>query len=53
MNQYKIIFIGRLNGAIGITYKITKEISAESEEAATLKLYESYEHIRVISITKL
>jgi hypothetical protein len=47
---YKIHFIGRKNGAIGITYHNYVTVEAETPEAAILKLYDTYEHIRVIKI---
>jgi len=40
-------FIGRLNGAIGITYPQNKEVRAENYEAAVLKLYDTHEHISI------
>lgn len=50
MNKYKITFIGRPNGAIGITYQITKIVEADNEVEASLKLYETHEHIRLQKI---
>lgn len=47
MKTYEIEFIGRLNGALGITYKIVAQVEAPNQEAAILKLYEKYEHIMV------
>lgn len=49
--SWTIHFIGRKKGAIGITYPITETVEAEDEEKARLKLYEKYDHIRVVSIT--
>ena len=45
---YKIHFIGRLNNAIGITYPITEVVTVEEGKDPILKLYEKYEHIRVL-----
>jgi hypothetical protein len=42
---YKVIFTGRKIGAIGKAAKFTKIVKAETEEAATLLLYDSFEHI--------
>ena len=50
MKNYTITFVGRLNGAIGIMYETTLTVSAENEESATLKLYETHDHIRVMKI---
>lgn len=47
MYKYKITFIGRPNGAIGITYQITKIVEADDEVKAALKLYETHEHIMI------
>lgn len=53
MGSYKIIFIGREHGAIGITYKITKTVEATTKETAVLKLYDKYEHVSVLNIEEL
>ena len=53
MNTYKIVFYGRLNGAIGARYFITEIVQADTKEEARLKLYDKYEHIHVESCTKL
>lgn len=53
MGSYKIVFIGRESGAIGITYKITKTVEATTKELAVLKLYDKHEHISVLNIEKL
>tara|TARA_R110000822_G_scaffold67329_1_gene164005 strand:- start:460 stop:615 length:156 start_codon:yes stop_codon:yes gene_type:complete len=50
MKTFKLSFIGRLNGAIGITYKIRENVNAENLEAAKLKLYNKYEHITQIKV---
>jgi len=50
MKIFKLSFIGRLKGAIGITYKIHETVKAENLEAAKLKLYDKYEHITQIKV---
>jgi len=40
MTKYRVSFIGRTAGAIGITYPIVAEVEAASEEEARLKLYD-------------
>mgnify|MGYP000873607991 CR=1 FL=1 len=49
MKNYKIKFIGRHKGAIGIFETFVENILANSLDDAILALYEKYEHIRVIS----
>ena len=51
--KYIIEFTGRESGAIGIRSQYTREVDAGSEEAATLKLYEHFEHISVTKISTL
>jgi len=43
--EFTIIFWGRENGAIGITHQCRKTVIADSIESATLKLYDTHEHI--------
>lgn len=50
MKTYRIEFIGREAGALGVTSAWTKEVKAESEDAARLKLYDTHEHILVRSV---
>ena len=50
MKTYTITFTGRKIGAIGTTYEITEHVTAESQDAAILKLYEDYDHIKVMII---
>lgn len=45
MTKYRVSFVGRTAGAIGITYPIVAEVEAASEEEARLKLYDRYESI--------
>lgn len=49
--RYTAKFTGRQVGAIGIFHKITAEVEAESPDAATLKLYDQYEHISGLTLT--
>ena len=39
--------VARQRGAIGITHPFTADVIAESPEAARLKLYDTWEHIRI------
>lgn len=50
MNKYKISFIGRKKNAKGKVYKITETVFANDVEGAKLKLYENYEHIKVLTL---
>lgn len=45
MNKYKIKFNGQLKGAIGQGEHFTLFIEAENARAATLKVYDTHEHI--------
>lgn len=51
--QYRIDFVGRKVGAVGIRYSITETVEAESKEGARLALYEQYEHITVKSTERI
>lgn len=48
MKTFKLSFIGRKKGAIGVFFKIREKVIAENLEAAILKLYDKYEHITQI-----
>jgi hypothetical protein len=50
MNNYKIAFFGRRKGALGKTFPFTVNVSAPTVELAKLSLYDSYDHIRVVSV---
>ena len=50
VSVYRFVFIGREVGAIGVSSKWSRDVWAESEEAARLKLYETHEHILVNSV---
>ena len=53
MKTFKITFIGREAGAIGICYRIEKTVQAADAKAARLKLYETHEHITIIRFETL
>jgi hypothetical protein len=48
--SFKISFMGRLIGAIGVTEYITDFRNAYDKESAIKALYNKYEHIEVISV---
>lgn len=51
--KYNVSFIGRLNGAIGTTYKINTQIEEDKNattEEIKLKAYDNYEHISQFKI---
>ncbi len=50
MNAYTINFVACRAGAIGLRDMWNKRVEAESPEQAVLKLYDEFDHIRVISI---
>ena len=52
MTNYKITFLGRLKGAIGICYTITDYREAESEEKAILALYDKYDHVHMPKVER-
>lgn len=45
MSLFEITFTGRKLGAIGIMQHFRRIVSAETPEAARLKLYETHEHV--------
>ena len=49
--RYRMDFIGRQVGALGISYAQVKYLEAETEEEAQAKLYETHEHIQRLTIT--
>jgi hypothetical protein len=53
MKSYKIQFTGRLKNAIGKTYSQTITVTAESEEAARLKIYDTHEHASNVKVKLL
>jgi hypothetical protein len=50
MKKFTITFNGRKAGAIGIMYDSTVTVEAKDKTEALLKLYDDYEHVRVIGI---
>ena len=48
--RFNIIFQGRKVGAIGAFSTFFEVVIAKDENAAIKKLYENYEHIRVLKI---
>lgn len=54
--KYKVKFDGRLKGASGITYEIVDFVvfpSGTTDKDVELKLYDKYEHISNLLITKI
>lgn len=47
--KFRITFYARQNLALGIRSEYQQIVEAESLEKAVLKLYDLYEHIRVVS----
>lgn len=45
MKTYKIRFLGREIGAIGIISHYTETVEAKNKELAILELYKKYEHV--------
>jgi hypothetical protein len=52
MKTYVISFEGRLNGAQGVTYRITDKRDAETPEKAIAALYDAYEMVSPHSINE-
>ena len=50
MNKYTIKFNGRLVSAIGIFQDFYLTVSAESQDQAIQKLYNTHDHIRIIEV---
>jgi ribosomal protein L20A (L18A) len=50
MKKYKFKFTGVKNGSIGKRLNFTKVIESENFEDAKLKLYDTHEHIRILSV---
>lgn len=49
--EFTARFHGKKKGAIGLGHWFVVSVSAESQEAARLKLYDNYEHISSPTIT--
>lgn len=45
MKTYRLLFLGRPVGSIGLRQVCSIEVQAEDEAAARLKAYETHEHI--------
>lgn len=50
MQKYKLTFLGVKLGAIGKRVKFTITTEAENFENAKLKLYDTHEHIQLLSV---
>ncbi len=50
METYKFKFLGVKIGSIGKRIKFTKAIEAENIHEAKLKLYDTHEHIYILSV---
>jgi hypothetical protein len=50
MKTYKFKFLGVAIGSIGKRIKFTKTIQAENIQDAKLKLYDTHEHIFILSV---
>lgn len=50
--KYIASFIGRKAGAIGRFYPITAETHGDNEDEARLNLYDRYEHIQQLKLTR-
>jgi hypothetical protein len=50
MKRFTVKFIGRLKGAIGVTFPINAQVTAQEESEVRDKLYESYEHITRLKV---
>lgn len=50
MRTFIATFIGRKVGAIGMFYRITTTVQADSPSAARTKLYDTYEHVHGLTI---
>ena len=53
MKTFKINFIGRKTGSIGISYHIFETVNAETKELAISSLYDRYENIHMLRIETL
>jgi len=53
MTKYRAKFQGRTKGAIGIFYDISAITEGATEEEAKLNLYNKYEHLSLLTLTKI
>lgn len=49
MKKYKFTFLGVKNGSIGKRQTFTVTTESENFETAKLKLYDTHEHIQILS----
>lgn len=52
MNKYTFEFYGRFKNAIGIDYRHTAIVKANTEQEARLKLYDTHEHIHMCKLVR-
>lgn len=50
MKKYKFIFLGVKNGSIGKKQRFTLTIEADNFKDAKLKMYDTHEHIQILSV---
>lgn len=53
MKRFRIQFVGRKVGAIGIVYRHDVTVEAETPEDAVAKLYDTHEHITGLEIAEV
>ena len=46
--RYRVIFYGRVNGALGIGQRLVRVVEARDPNHMLLRLYETHEHINVL-----
>jgi hypothetical protein len=51
--KYRLEFLGRKVGAIGIFYQISVTLEASTEDEARLKIYDTHEHISGLKVTEV
>jgi hypothetical protein len=51
--KYRLEFMGRTVGAIGIRYPISVTLDASSESEARIKIYDTHDHISDLRVTEL
>ena len=52
MKTFNARFVGRLRTAIGSFYWITDTVTGDNEDEAVTKLYNTYDHIRFLTLTE-
>lgn len=53
MKTYRIVFMARRLGALGIRSQYTRLVTAENAEKATLALYVDFDHITVLELREV